>query len=113
MPFIDSKVTVKMTEEKKENIKTRLGQSLSILNKPESYLMVGFEDGYDLYFAGKKLEKGAYVAVSLYGAASPAAYDKMTGAICKIFNEELDIPGDAVYVTYHEIDNWGWNGGNF
>lgn len=113
MPFIDSKITMKISDDKKDAIKTKLGQAISILNKPESFLMVGFEDGYDLYMAGKKLEKGAYVAVSLFGNASSSAYDKMTSTICNILSEELDIPGDKVYVTYHGVNDWGWNGANF
>ena len=113
MPFIDSKITVKLTEQQKETIKTRLGKAVSILHKGEGYLMVGFEDGYTLYFGGKKLEKGAYVSVSLFGSASSADYDAMTGEICKILSEELSIPGNAVYVTYHGLRDWGWNGGNF
>lgn len=113
MPFIDSKITVPVTSEKKEAIKTKLGQSISLLNKSETYLMVGFEDNYDLYMGGEKLEKGAYVSVSLFGEASSAAYEKMTGAICGILADELQIPGDKVYVTYHGVNDWGWNGSNF
>lgn len=86
MPYIDCKLTETLDEEKREAVKTKLGRAISILHKPESYLMVGFTEGYALYFAGKKLEKGAYVAVSLFG---------------------------AVYVTYHPVENWGWNGANF
>lgn len=37
----------------------------------------------------------------------------MTGAICGILQEELDMPGDKVYVTYHGVSDWGWNGSNF
>ncbi len=113
MPFIDSKISVKLTEEKKENIKTQLGKAVSILNKPESFLMVGIEDSYDLYMAGNKLDKGAYVQVSLFGNASPAAYEKMTAKICEIYENELGIPGNNVYVTYHGVNDWGWNGRNF
>ena len=113
MPFIDSKVTVSLPEEKKEAIKTRLGEAISVLNKSETYLMVGFEDNYDLYMGGKKLEKGAYVSVSLFGQASSSAYSEMTGEICKILSEELGIPGDEIYVTYHGVNDWGWNGSNF
>ena len=51
MPFINSKVTVKMSDEKKDAIKAKLGQAAAIIGKPESYLMVGFEDEYCLYFA--------------------------------------------------------------
>jgi phenylpyruvate tautomerase PptA (4-oxalocrotonate tautomerase family) len=113
MPFIDSKITLTLTEDKKEQIKSRLGQAVSLLNKSETYLMVGFEDDYDLYMGGSKLEKGAYVSVSLFGNASAAAYEKMTAEICKILSEELGIPGNAVYVTYHGVNDWGWNGTNF
>lgn len=113
MPFIDSKITVPVTPEKKESIKSRLGEAVRLLNKSENYLMVGFEDNYDLYMGGKKLDKGAYVSVSLFGNAPASAYDKMTGVICTILSEELGIPGDKVYVTYHGVNDWGWNGSNF
>lgn len=113
MPFIDSKVTVKLTEEKKNSVKTRLGQAISILHKSETYLMVGFEDEYDLYMSGNRLEKGAYVSVSLFGNASSNDYEKMTSAICDILQDELGIPADHVYVTYHGVNDWGWNGRNF
>lgn len=113
MPFIDSKISVKVSDEKKEVIKAKLGATMSILNKSESYLMVGINDGYDLWMGGNKLDKGAYVAVSLLGNASPAAYEKMTAAICDILQNELDIPGSSVYVTFHPVSDWGWNGSNF
>ena len=113
MPFIDSKVTVKVTDRQKEEIKSELGRLITTLNKSETYLMVGFEDSYDLWLGGKKLEKGAYVAVSLYGEAPKASYDKLTGQICRLLSEKLGIPGSAVYVTYHPVSDWGWNGKNF
>ena len=90
-----------------------LGKAVSVLNKPESFLMVGIEDGCDLWLAGEKLEKGAYVAVSLLGNSKSESYEKMTGIICDILQRELEIPGNAVYVTYHPVADWGWNGKNF
>lgn len=113
MPFIDSKITVPVTPEKKEKIKSELGKAITTLHKTETYLMVGIEDSYDLWMAGNKLDKGAYVSVSLFGNASSSDYDKMTAKICDIYEQELGIPGNAVYVTYHPISDWGWNGGNF
>lgn len=113
MPFIDSKITTTVTPDKREKIKSELGKAIPLLNKTESYLMVGFEDGYDLYLGGKKLDKGAYVAVKLYGNASSDAYDRMTGEICRIYEQELGIPGQNIYVTYQGIRDWGWNGRNF
>ena len=113
MPFIDSKITVPVSAETKEEIKTELGRLIATLHKSEAYLMVGIEDQYDLWLGGKKLEKGAYVSVSLYGSASAADYDQLTGQICKLLSDKLGIPGSAVYVTYHTVSDWGWNGGNF
>ncbi len=113
MPFIDTKVTLAVPDEKKEEIKRELGKLIQTLNKTETYLMVGMEDNYDLWLGGVKLEKGAYVAVSLYGSAPKAAYDRLTGQICDLFAEKLGIPGDHIYVTYHPVSDWGWNGGNF
>ena len=113
MPFIDSKVTVKISDQQKEEIKAELGRLITTLNKSETYLMVGIEDAYDLWLGGKKLDKGAYVAVSLYGDAPKELYDKLTGRICALLNDKLGIPGNAVYVTYHPVNDWGWNGRNF
>ena len=113
MPFIDSKVTVKISEAQKEEIKSELGRLITTLNKSETYLMVGIEDAYDLWLGGKKLNRGAYVAVSLYGNAPKEAYDRLTGQICALLEEKLGIPGNAVYVTYHPVNDWGWNGRNF
>ena len=78
MPFIDSKVTLPMTEDKKETIKAKLGQAITTLNKSEGFLMVGFDDDYTIYMGGKKLEKGAFVAVSMFGNASPDAYSPVS-----------------------------------
>ena len=113
MPMIDSKVTVRLSAEQKEELKTELGKLIAILNKSEAYLMVSMEDACDLWLGGRKLEKGAYVAVSLYGDAPKEAYDRLTGEICGLLQEKLGIPGNAVYVTYHPVSDWGWNGKNF
>ena len=113
MPFIDSRITVKISDQQKEEIKTELGKLISTLNKSETYLMVSIADACDLWMGGKKLDKGAYVAVSLYGDVPKAAYDRMTGQICELLSSRLGIPGSAVYVTYHPVSDWGWNGANF
>lgn len=113
MPFIDSKFTVAVSEDKKDTIKSELGKLVSYLNKPESFLMVGIEDNYTLYMGGNRLEKGAFVSVSLYGKASPQVYDQMTAEICKLYERELGIPADKIYVSYQGISDWGWNGRNF
>ena len=45
MPFIQSKVNVKTTQEQQKELKTRLGQAIAIIpGKSESWLMVNLED---------------------------------------------------------------------
>ena len=113
MPFINSKLTVKVNDQQKEEIKAEFGKLITTLNKSETYLMVGIEDACDLWFGGKKLDKGAYVEVSLLGDAPKELYEKLTGQICDMLGGKLGIPGSAVYVTYHPVSDWGWNGKNF
>ncbi len=113
MPFIDSKITLKVSDAKKETLKAKLGQAASIIGKSETYVMVGFDDEYTLYLGGKKLEKGAYVSVDVFGGSNSPNADEMTAKICEIFGEELGIPADSIYVEYRSTRDWGWNGGNF
>lgn len=113
MPYIDLKVNFPVDDNTKEAVKSEFGQAITALHKGETYLMVGINDSYDLWFGGKKLDKGAYVSVSLLGNASSDDYKDMTGRLCTILNDRLGIPGDCVYVTYHPISDWGWNGSNF
>ncbi|MEQ8153663.1 MAG: phenylpyruvate tautomerase MIF-related protein [Clostridiaceae bacterium] len=114
MPFINSRVTVKLSDEKEESIKSRLGKAIELIpGKSEEWLMLGFEDNYKLYFKGEALEKGAFIDVKIFGKASKEAYNNLTAAICEIFTDELGISGDKIYVKYEEVDNWGWNGVNF
>ena len=113
MPMIEAKVTMQLSEEKRDVLKTEFGKAIAIMGKPESYLMINLADNQDLYFGGKKLDKGAYVDVKVFGRVDGNASRKMTARLCEILEKELGIPGNAVYVSYWGTANWGWNGGNF
>lgn len=60
MPMIEAKVTMELPAEKRDILKAEFGKAISIMGKPESYLMINLIDKQDLYFGGKKLDKGAY-----------------------------------------------------
>lgn len=114
MPFIDSKISCSVTAEKQDQLKTALGKLISTIpGKSETFLMVGFDDEYPLYFGGKKLDKGAFVEVKIFGSASDDALDALTGKICSLYESELGIPQNCIYVKYEFVDHWGWNGHNF
>ena len=102
MPFINSKISVALSEDQEQEIKSRLGQAITVIpGKSESWLMVGFD------------QPMAMVEVSVYGSENPSAFSKLTGEICRIFEDVLGIAPDHVYVKYQAVANWGWNGGNF
>ena len=114
MPFINSKVSVTLTKKQKEELKTELGKAITLIpGKSESWLMLGFEDNYCLYFKGEAFEKIAFVEVKIFGTTTAEAYDKLTAAICDIFNKVLGIDSDKIYVKYEEVSHWGYNGFNF
>ncbi|MBO4337277.1 MAG: hypothetical protein J5842_04320 [Lachnospiraceae bacterium] len=114
MPFINSKVSVKMTQEQKEELKTKLGEAISIIpGKSETWLMVNLEDDLSMYFRGDDSQPVAFVGVNVYGDDTPAAYERMTAELTKIYGELLGIPADHMYVRYSASREWGWNGSNF
>ncbi len=113
MPMIKVETTVSLPEEKRDVLKTELGKAISVMGKPETYLMINLSDKQDLYFGGKKLEKGAYVEVKVLGSVDAGKSNSMTARVCDILQEQLGIPGDAVYVSYFGTNNWGWKGENF
>ncbi len=114
MPYINSTLTVKLTEEKKETIKARLGEIISeIPGKSEEWLMVGFNDNYSLYFKGDKKDKAAFVEIKIFGTAERKYKEAITSKVCQLFENELSIPMDSIYITFAEVKDWGWNGNMF
>ena len=111
MPFINSKLSISLTKEKETLIKQKLGELISLIpGKTEQWLMVGFEDNYNLFFGGENSHNIAFVEVRLYGSAPKNNKDKMVESICDLYESELSIPKSNIFVTFHEIPDWGWNG---
>lgn len=114
MPYISTKTTVKLSNEKCEAIKARLGKAIELIpGKSENWLMLSFEGDSVMYFKGKNDRPLAFVEVKLFGKASGNAYDRLTKEITDILGDELNIQPDCIYVKYEEASTWGWNGSNF
>lgn len=113
MPFINTKVNISLDDKKREAVKTRLGQAVSLIGKSEDWLMVAFEENCALYFKGEGNAPIAFCEVKLFGKAGKSAYKKMTAEVTKILSEELGIQAAQIYVKYEEVEHWGWNGANF
>ena len=112
MPFINSKITKKITREDEAVVKEKLGRAIELIpGKSETWLMVNFEPESHLYFKGSN--DIAYVEVSVFGNEHKEAFNNWTAEITKIFHEVLGIEPERIYVKYETTTSWGWNGGNF
>lgn len=113
MPFIDVKTNVAVSDEKKEQLKSALGLAITAIpGKSESWLMVGVEPEYNLWFKGNSAP-AAMVQVQIFGGASDNALTTLTSHITGALTDILGISSDRVYVSYWSTENWGWNGSNF
>lgn len=114
MPYITAKVNTQVTAEQELALKTRLGKAIEFFpGKSEEWLMVHFQDNQRLWFKGDCTNPCAYVEVSLFGTLDRTAAVRMTGEVCRMFEEILNIPQSQTFVKYEQSEFWGWNGNNF
>ena len=113
MPFIDAKFSSTVSPDKEKELKSALGEAITLLSKPERFLMVQIEDNCRLYFGGSNDDPIAFFDVSLLHSAPRASYDKMTARLCDIAKDIMGVDGANVYVKFEETDNWGWDSSMF
>lgn len=109
MPFINAKFSTPVSAEKEIELKTALGDAITLLGKSERYLMVEIQDSRRLYFGGKNSAPIAFFDVSLLHSAPRASYEKLTERLCEIAKDVMDVDGENVYVKFEETENWGYN----
>ena len=114
MPYIEAKLSIKLDEVQKDNLQKELSNAVSsAFSKPNAYIMTNIEDSKSLYMGGAKVEKGAYIVVKALGSVSKPACQNATKEICDILTTNYGLNGSNIYVTYHSVDLWGWNGAMF
>ena len=114
MPLITAQTNIIFSKEKEVSLKSDLAKALSdaFPGKTENWLMINFEYGCSLYFAGSDAPT-MVVTVELLGKQKAESYDKMTDSVCKLITQTVNIPSDRIYVKYYEVEHWGYNGVNF
>jgi len=113
MPYIHSVVTVKMSDSQKEAVKSRLGQAINEMpGKSEKSLMIVLQDDQSMYFRGDHQEKAAFVEIKMLYTQTLDAKEDFTKKVCDIYQSELGISGEEIFVAFTETEkgNWGWNG---
>ena len=68
MPYIEAKLSIKLDDKNKNELQLKLTDVVSeAFSKPKMYIMTNIEDEKTMYMSEKKMEKGAYISVSLLG----------------------------------------------
>ena len=110
MPYTQARLTLELNETQKNDLQSKLTNAVSsAFSKPTAYIMTEIADNCSLYMAGNKLNKGAYISVSLLGTTTKQACEGLTQQICAILNNDYGIDGKNIYVTFHPENLWGWN----
>ena len=63
--------------------------------------------------AGNNIENGAYIVVRSLGSVSKPSCQTATKEICNMLTSDFGLNGSNIYITYHPVDLWGWNGSMF
>ena len=114
MPCIQLSTNQQISEEKEASLKRKFGKSIELVpGKTERWLMITFQGGCRMYFAGDGAKPAAFVKVGLFGKAPQSVYDKLTAALTDAVSLELGVEPTRIYIQYEESQYWGWNGGNF
>lgn len=111
MPYIQARLSVTLDETQKNDLQSKLTNIAEEgLSKPKTYIMAEIEDNCSLYMAGAKPEKAAYISIKLLGSTTKDRCNFVTQKICDVLKTEYGIEGSKVYVSFHPVDLWGWNG---
>ena len=73
MPFIDTKLNIRLSKEKEAVLKAKLAEAISLFpGKSEYWLMLNFTDNCRMWFRGYASFPIAMVEIKLFGGADEA-----------------------------------------
>ncbi len=84
-----------------------------LLQKPERFVMITFEQNADMLFAGSSAPL-AYIELKSIGLPEQRTR-RLAEGLCRLVQTELGIPADRVYIEFSNAARhlWGWNAGTF
>ena len=114
MPFVSVRLNISLNSEQKNVLQKKISDAVAaLLSKPQAYIMSEISDNCALYMNKEALEFGAYISISMLGNTTKQACSVLTQDICRILEKDYGINSANVYITYHPVDLWGWNGRMF
>ncbi len=85
----------------------------SLLNKPESYVMVAIEPSCSMLFAGKN-DPLCYIELKSISLAEDKT-TSLSAALCELVNNLTNINSERIYIEFTNSPRamWGWNKATF
>ena len=112
MPYIDAKLSISIDD--KDKLQEKLSAMVSAcFSKPTSYIMSSIQENASLWMGNKKLEKGAYLSISLLGSTTKQACALLSKQICDMLVSDYSLNSSNVYITYHPVELWSFMGSMF
>ena len=110
MPMINLKCSREIPQDLLKEISSIVAESIG---KPEKYVMAVAARA-DLVMSGT-FGDAAYAEVKSIGGLGREVNQEITGKLCALLGEHLEIPADRIYVTFQSMaaDHWGWNSSTF
>ena len=83
------------------------------IGKPEAYIMTAFDPVENMTFGGTS-EPAVFIECKSIGLKKDQTAG-LSSALCSFCKEELDVPGDRVYIEFSSAEGvmWGWDGRTF
>ena len=84
------------------------------LGKPESYVMVAFEGGAELLFAGTS-EPACFAALKNIGTFAPSQTERLSALVTQHLSKALSVAPGRIYIEFVNAQGhlWGHSGTTF
>lgn len=112
MPYLKLETNTTMGHDQRIALAKDLSKLVSeVLNKPEKFIMISIQPGYDMVF---NQSDAPLVFIELKSIGLPPRRD-VSAKVCQFIEDTLNIPKDRVYIEFADspADMFGWNGGTF
>ena len=114
MPYLRIQTNQSVDDSTKSAVLSKASELVANkLGKPESYVMTSYAPTQPMTFAGNS-DACAYLELKSIGLPENKT-TALSAALCKLINEELDIPGKRIYIEFTDAPKtmWGWNNATF
>jgi len=114
MPYLAISASTELPEPRRRALLMEASKEIAAATgKPEQYVMVKYQGGLALAFAGSDAP-AAFLEVKSIGFAN-GAVAKLAQSLCGLVMKHLGVPANRTYIVFQDVapSMWGFDGGTF